>query len=177
MKSSKNSVKTQSELAKRLGVTKQAVSDWLKRPDWPFSRGSPWDVEQVRVWRDSHLTGRQANPSVAEATAELKREQLAALKTKRQQIEGALVPRSYLNTFIGRWSAEIRTHLDESCDVIPAGWPYNSAVELRDKVRAVYTALCERLTTATEDIERELEDPTAGKDRRNSRAQHRRHRT
>lgn len=48
--------RNQSELAEAIGVSKSTVSKYLKRPDWPVRRRSPWsadDVDRVSAWRVS----------------------------------------------------------------------------------------------------------------------------
>lgn len=43
-------------LARGLGVSREAVTRYLKRPDWKFAATGPWNVEQVRAWRDATLS-------------------------------------------------------------------------------------------------------------------------
>lgn len=168
-------VSRQVDLARALGLNKSTVSQLVARRDWPFGVTGPWDVERVRDWHERALA-RPINPAT-EAAAELKREQLKILRAKLAKAEGDVVPKSWHLALLGRWSAEMRSHLDEMCDSLPAGWPYASESALREACRKVYVALCERLRTATEEIDAELASGSDGKDKRTSRAQHRRHGT
>lgn len=51
-------ITTVTALAASIGRSKQAVSKWTKREDWPFSRKPPWDrsaLPKIRHWAQYNL--------------------------------------------------------------------------------------------------------------------------
>lgn len=126
------SARTLAELARKLGVSKQAACKWSQRPDWPFSRRGPFDVEQVREWRSAALeqppqsataAAPAASPPPADPTAALRKigperlaklliaqERQAILKLQRQKLAGELVSRVDVER---EWLAKVVAVRDE----------------------------------------------------------------
>lgn len=49
--SSVKSASTITALAAAVGVKRQAVQTWIKRPEWKFGKQGPWNIADVRRWR------------------------------------------------------------------------------------------------------------------------------
>lgn len=62
-------------LAKRLGRSHVAVTNWRKRDDWPFGQSGPWPVDEIRAWmerqigRDNAAEWRESQANTALAPA------------------------------------------------------------------------------------------------------------
>ena len=64
-----SSAHAQSIQALALGVdrSRQAVSVWIRRPDWPFSRRPPWSIAEVAAWAKASLSPNPADAYRAES--------------------------------------------------------------------------------------------------------------
>lgn len=46
--------RSQAQLSAVIGVSRQTITQWIKRADWPVRRSAPWssaDVHKIREWR------------------------------------------------------------------------------------------------------------------------------
>ena len=62
----KTAITTMTALAERLGKHKSTLSRWMNRPDWPFSRSGPWNLdtlERIKAWARQTLRAREREPA------------------------------------------------------------------------------------------------------------------
>lgn len=162
------------ELAKHFSRDERSIRRWVDRPGFPKAdKSGRRKAEAVQKWFNANIV---AAGGRSESGEELDRERTLMARLKREQLESTLVPATWHRALLGRWEAEVRAHMADMCDTIPAGWPYKTAVELRDACREIYTALCERINNASAEIKAEL-GVSSEKDPRAVKAASRRHRT
>jgi len=103
-------------LAKAVGRSAPAVSEWLKRSDWPFPRTPPFPAdiaEKVRAWMAKHLAGRIAqdaeidvseidadDPDVRAKKVRILEARAKLLEIEQGEREGALISREEIE--VGR---------------------------------------------------------------------------
>ena len=84
--SAKKTARSQSQLAAAMDVSRNTVTKWVKREDWPVSRRAPWswtDVHKIREWRRG-LSG--AAEREAEAESETDNGVLEALQASPERL-------------------------------------------------------------------------------------------
>jgi len=110
----------QSKLANLVGVSRKAVTEWLRRPDFPVRHAAPWndaEVEQIRRWKttlqedrsSSSMPGTSPNPQAGaydpmmrmQIDTLLKREKMLHEKLKREITEGKYMPRDLVDGAMG----------------------------------------------------------------------------
>lgn len=102
------------KLAEKVGAGVSVVREWVKRPDWQFSRAGPWsaaDVDGIKRWRSMLQEDRSGaggpppvghDPSVRFQIETLLKKYKADLARLQVQIlEGKLVDRRLLNGALG----------------------------------------------------------------------------
>lgn len=149
------SVKTISELARRLGRNRGTVSAWRKRPGFPCPVEGPFNVAKVDRWAakwrsasanrnpqalDSpeHPNGTAPTSSKdkplsterAEADLEFRRLKIEREKLKNQELAGDLVPRSEIIELLVARAHELRRNLS----VLPRN--VTSDADLQQRIRA-----------------------------------------
>lgn len=88
---------TWTELAKRLGVSTQAVTAWRKLEGAP----SGTDLEAWQNFRSSRLLGKDtATKTLAELKAELMREQIELARTKNRRESGEVIDREVVESML-----------------------------------------------------------------------------
>lgn len=89
---------TWADLAKRLGVSTQAVTSWRKLEGAPAGT----DLEAWQNFRSSRLLGKDtATKTLAELKAELMREQIALAKNKNAKAAGEVIDRAVVEEMLG----------------------------------------------------------------------------
>ena len=89
---------TWTELAKRLGVSTQAVTSWRKLEGAPAGT----DLEAWQNFRSSRLLGKDtATKTLAELKADLMREQIALARTKNRRESGEVIDREIVEEMLG----------------------------------------------------------------------------
>lgn len=88
---------TWADLAKRLGVSTQAVTSWRKLEGAPTGT----DLEGWQNFRASRLLGKDtATKTLAELKAELMREQIALAKNKNAKAAGEVIDREVVESML-----------------------------------------------------------------------------
>ena len=88
---------TWTDLAKRLGVSTQAVTSWRKLEGAPVGT----DLEAWQNFRASRLLGKDtATKTLAELKAELMREQIALAKNKNAKAAGEVIDREVVESML-----------------------------------------------------------------------------
>ena len=88
---------TWTELAKRLGVSTQAVTAWRKLEGAPAGT----DLEAWQNFRASRLLGKDtATKTLAELKAELMREQIELARTKNRRESGEVIDREVVESML-----------------------------------------------------------------------------
>ena len=60
-KSVRKTAPTQADLARVMGVSRKAVSQYTRRPDWEWGRSGPFPVRPILAWRDAMLSPNPAD--------------------------------------------------------------------------------------------------------------------
>ena len=143
-------IKSQSSLAKSIGVSPRTVTEWLGRPDWPFAKRGPWNVKAIQDWRSGLQEDRSRPPTnnQAQANLEYKAEQARTLKMKREILEGNYVPRDQQNRAIIEIINTIRRKLEEWLDSLPPRMEHLPEMAIRVLLTEAYDTLCEEMYAA-----------------------------
>ncbi len=124
-----------SALADAFGVSRQQVWIWRKKPDAPKTPDDPaWPewVDRNRVRSDGNLRDQKLQ------------EEIAILKLKRRQAEGASMSIDEMGAFVARFSAKLDQLLTMKLETeLPARIQGKEIVAVRQEVRAIHDEIRE----------------------------------
>ncbi len=117
-------LRTQADLAKRMGITRQSVNELIRSGDWPVAMRGPWteeDFQRIQSWRGQGQAARDermhneadVNRALKLVKIQLTKTQNEIARMNRDVKSGQLVPRDQLDQSLGALAAEFVSVISE----------------------------------------------------------------